>query len=92
MNASKMMARMTMTTQKKNTMIPGMAYPATVLALATAVSYPPATALFERAEQSTAVCRKHHGPFGSGIGGTVMAPPLPSTATTNPYLWIGRFA
>jgi hypothetical protein len=35
-----------MTTQKKNTMIPGMAYPATVLALATAVSYPPATAIF----------------------------------------------
>jgi hypothetical protein len=54
MNASRMMARMTMTTQKKNTMIPGMAYPATVLALATAVSYPPPTALFERAEQSSA--------------------------------------
>jgi hypothetical protein len=40
MNARKMMARMTTTTQKKNTMIPGMAYPAAVLALATAASYP----------------------------------------------------
>ena len=39
--ASRMMARMTMTTQKKNTMIPGIAYPATVLR-ATAVSYPEA--------------------------------------------------
>ena len=41
MAASRMMARMTMTTQKKNTMIPGIAYPATVLR-ATAVSYPEA--------------------------------------------------
>src|ERR1700758_5589934 len=40
MNASRMMARMTTTNQKKNTAIPGMAYPATVLALATASSYP----------------------------------------------------
>jgi hypothetical protein len=40
MNASKMMARMTTTTQKKNTMMPGIAYPATVLALATHASYP----------------------------------------------------
>ena len=31
---------MTTTNQKKNTTIPGMAYPATVLALATAPSYP----------------------------------------------------
>jgi hypothetical protein len=30
---------MTMTIQKKNTMMPGMAYPATVLALAMAASY-----------------------------------------------------
>jgi len=35
-----MMARITTTTQKKNTTMPGMAYPATVLALATAASYP----------------------------------------------------
>jgi hypothetical protein len=34
------------TTQKKNTMMPGMAYPATVLALATATSYPPTPDLF----------------------------------------------
>jgi hypothetical protein len=40
MNASRMMARMTTTNQKKNTTIPGMAYPATLLALATASSYP----------------------------------------------------
>jgi hypothetical protein len=46
MNASRMMAKMTMTTQKKNTTMPGMAYPATVLALATAVSYPLAQPLF----------------------------------------------
>ena len=45
-NASRMMARITTTTQKKNTMMPGMAYPATVLALATATSYPPAPDLF----------------------------------------------
>jgi hypothetical protein len=38
---------MTTTTQKKNTMMPGMAYPATALVLATAVSYPPAQALFD---------------------------------------------
>jgi hypothetical protein len=41
MAASRMMARMTMTTQKKNTTIPGIAYPATVLR-ATAVCYPEA--------------------------------------------------
>src|SRR5262249_29773475 len=45
-NASRMMARITTTTQKKNTMMPGMAYPATVLALATATSYPPPPDLF----------------------------------------------
>ena len=46
MNASRMMAVMTTTTQKKNTMMPGMAYPAIALVLATAVSYPLAQALF----------------------------------------------
>src|SRR5215469_5082551 len=46
MNASRMMARITTTTQKKNTMMPGTAYPATVLALATAPSYPPPADLF----------------------------------------------
>src|SRR5215831_13418001 len=41
MNASKMMARIATITQKKNTTMPGMAYPATVLALlAMAASYP----------------------------------------------------
>jgi hypothetical protein len=37
---------MTMTIQKKNTMMPGMAYPATVLALAVAASYPAPPDLF----------------------------------------------
>ena len=46
MKASKMMARMTTTTQKKNTMMPGTAYPATVLALAMTASYPPSIDLF----------------------------------------------
>lgn len=46
MNASKMMARMTTTSQKKNTMMPGIAYPATVLAFATAGSYPMPPELF----------------------------------------------
>jgi len=47
MNASRMMATMTTTTQKKNTMMPGMAYPAIALVLATAVSYPPAPVSFD---------------------------------------------
>ena len=46
MDASRMMASTTMTTQKKNTMMPGMAYPATVLALATATNYPRTPDLF----------------------------------------------
>src|SRR5690348_1094310 len=40
MNASRMMARRMTTSQKKNTTIPGMAYPATSLVLATAIGYP----------------------------------------------------
>ncbi len=40
------MTRITITSQKKNTMMPGTAYPATVLALATAASYPPQRDLF----------------------------------------------
>src|SRR5215831_19824227 len=46
MKASQLMARITTTTQKKNATMPGMAYPATVLALATATSYPPPPDLF----------------------------------------------
>jgi hypothetical protein len=38
---------MTTTTQKKNTMMPGMAYPAIALVLAAAVSYPSAQILFD---------------------------------------------
>jgi hypothetical protein len=40
MYASRMMTRMTTTSQKKNTTIPGMTYPATLLDLATGSSYP----------------------------------------------------
>jgi hypothetical protein len=40
MNARRMMARMTTTSQKKNTTIPGIAYPATDLALATGTQLP----------------------------------------------------
>ena len=43
------MARITATTQKKNTMMPGMAYPATVLALATAAQLPSIVRLIQRA-------------------------------------------
>ena len=46
MYASRMMARIITTTQKKNTMMPGTVYPATVLVLATAASYPAPPALF----------------------------------------------
>ena len=49
MNASRMMARITTTTQKKNTMMPGTAYPATVLALATAAQLPTISRLIQRA-------------------------------------------
>jgi hypothetical protein len=40
MKASRMMARMTNTTQMKNITIPGMAHPATLLVLATAAQLP----------------------------------------------------
>jgi hypothetical protein len=61
MNASKMIARMTTTTQKNNTMIPGIAYPATVLALATAASYPPPRDLFSTMTQNIADLGEEHG-------------------------------
>jgi hypothetical protein len=41
-----MMARIATTTQKKNTTMPGMAYPAIALVLATAASYPAPPNLF----------------------------------------------
>ena len=62
MNASKMMARMAITTQKKNTMMPGMAYPATVLALATTASYPLPRMLFG------AGARRQSGDFQDHLG------------------------
>ena len=56
MNASRMMMRITTTTQKKNTTIAGMAYPATVLALATAASYPAPPVLSAPGAYSAAAC------------------------------------
>jgi hypothetical protein len=50
------MTRMTTTTQKKNTTIAGMAYPATVLALATASSYPAPPVLSALGACSAAAC------------------------------------
>jgi hypothetical protein len=47
---------MTTTNQKKNTTIPGMAYPATVLALATASSYPTLPDLSVTGVSSTTAC------------------------------------
>src|SRR5262249_54160214 len=77
-NASRMMARITTTTQKKNTMMPGMAYPATVLALATATSYPPPPDLF-------AGCLPETTTLGSRPGGAVGCAPAhagrPATTT-----------
>ena len=63
MNASKMMARMTTTSQKKNTMMPGMAYPATVLALATAASYPLLRDLFALRNPETSSPENPRGPM-----------------------------
>jgi len=57
MYASKMMAMITTTTQMKNTMTPGMAYPATVLALATAASYPQPPDLFRFARRDQGAVR-----------------------------------
>jgi hypothetical protein len=61
MNASKMMTRMMTTTQKNNMMIPGIAYPATVLALATAGSYPPPRDLFSTMTENIADLGEEHG-------------------------------
>jgi len=55
-NARRMMTRITTTSQKKNTTIPGIAYPATDLALATASSYPAPPDLSFAARQ-----QHHHG-------------------------------
>jgi hypothetical protein len=51
-----MMTRITTTNQKKNTTIPGIAYPATDLALATVFSYPAPSDLSSAARQ-----QHHHG-------------------------------
>src|SRR5580692_5349470 len=56
MNARRMIARITITNQKKNTMMLGMAYPATVLALAMAASYPPPPDLFRMGSQPQRNC------------------------------------
>jgi hypothetical protein len=56
------MARMMTTNQKKNTMMPGIAYPPTVLALATAASYPTRPDLFHGGalEPPGPSCRRGH--------------------------------
>jgi hypothetical protein len=51
------MARMTTTSQMKNHTIPGMPYPATDLALATGLSYPPPPDLFHAGHYLTLVTR-----------------------------------
>ena len=56
MDASRMMIRMMTTNQKKNTTIPGMVCPATVLALATASSYPAPPGLSAAGVSSTTAC------------------------------------
>ena len=86
MNANKIMARMATTTQKKNTMMPGMAYPATVLALATTASYPPPRILFgaetQRQMQFFAI------PAVSNRGGPLHE--NRTTLTDKPYQSLGR--
>lgn len=73
MNASRIMARIATTTQKKKTTMPGTACPATVLALvATAASYPPASALF--ASDFARQAMERHAKLASSV------PPLPGGA------------
>jgi hypothetical protein len=47
------MAKIATTSQKKNTMTPGMAYPDTVLAFATDTSYPTTAGLMRRRQPAT---------------------------------------
>lgn len=67
MNASKMMATTTTTNQKKNTIMPGMPYPATVLALATTVSYPQPLDLFGDETQAIQDQHRVHRSNTNGI-------------------------
>ena len=57
--ASRMMARITTTSQKKSTTIPGMPYPATVLALTTGSSYPAPPVLFRNGRYLRASSARH---------------------------------
>ena len=66
MYASRMMARITTTNQKKNTTMPGIAYPATLLALATGANYPPPPGLFHGGAYGPA-----DRPVGMGHAGQV---------------------
>jgi hypothetical protein len=61
------MTRITTTSQKKNTTIPGMTYPATLLGLATASSYPAPSGLSAGgvAADATARARRTES-FGNG--------------------------
>src|SRR5262249_30434629 len=76
MNASKTIARITTTSHKKNTTMPGMPYPATVLALATAISYsrsshghqlPTAAHLIRRVFTGGRQCQAPADPGGGSI-------------------------
>lgn len=61
------MTKITITSQKKNTTMPGMAYPATDLVLATGVSYPAKADLFGGQRQVRAT-------GGSERGGAARTP------------------
>src|ERR1700679_1862503 len=56
MNARRMMASIATTSQKKNTTIPGIEYPATDLTLATAPSYPASSYLFHTLDDG--ICQR----------------------------------
>ena len=79
MNASRMMAKIMTTSQKKNTTIPGMAYPATSLVLATTPGYPArpdlcGTVGTPNSSPDPAVGPTHPGgPMAGSVGGEAAA-------------------
>jgi hypothetical protein len=92
-DASRMIARITTITQKKNTTMPGMAYPATVLALATATSYsrsshghqlPTAARLIRRDLPETTTLDPGRSGVGTTPGRLVRPPSLCASPTTRP--------
>src|ERR1051326_3372398 len=75
MNARRMMTSITTTNQKKNTTIPGIAYPATVLALATDSSYPAPPGLSAILYTFMGIARTDRRPLGTGGGPQGQQPP-----------------